>query len=149
MKPQSSYPMQGPDRGVANSFRDASASPTHADRDEVTKQLGLAMEVVARRPSPGDQGIGHRPTELVDAAQQEVLEIQETLVASRAHARAHAAVEAATRIANGSYGICQACGEKISQRRLQAVPLTRFCLACQEAREQRSRGRYRLDRGDE
>lgn len=149
MQTQSSRPMQKSGKEVAVPSRDRSASASDAGRDEVGRQLDLAMQSVARRPASGHQAVGQRPAEFLDAAQQEVLEIQESLVAARAHARAHAAVEAAGRIANGTYGICQTCGEKISQRRLQAVPLTRFCLACQEAREQRSRGRYRLDRGDE
>jgi len=46
-------------------------------------------------------------------------------------------VEAAlSRIENGSFGVCVACGEEIQPRRLQAIPWTQFCLACQEELEQ-------------
>ncbi len=147
MKPQSPRPARSAGREGALSSRDTSASPAHADRNEVTKQLGLAMKAVARTPASREQTAGDRPAELIDAAQEEALQIQDTLVAARVHARAHAAVEAATRIANGTYGICQACGQPIPPRRLQAVPLTPFCLPCQEARDRGSRGRYRLDEG--
>jgi RNA polymerase-binding transcription factor len=37
-------------------------------------------------------------------------------------------------MANGTYGVCEACGEEISPNRLKAIPWTRFCLACQEER---------------
>lgn len=36
------------------------------------------------------------------------------------------------RIRRGSYGLCLECDEEISERRLQAVPQARHCLACQE-----------------
>ncbi len=36
------------------------------------------------------------------------------------------------RIAGGTYGECEACGEPISLARLKALPWARFCLSCQE-----------------
>ena len=46
--------------------------------------------------------------------------------------------EALARIENGSYGICEACGEDISVQRLKARPVTTQCIECktkEEARE--------------
>jgi RNA polymerase-binding transcription factor DksA len=100
-------------------------------------------------PPPDNHGQDMRPAELMDAAQQEVLLSQDAIAATRAHARAHAAMAAASRVAEGTYGICQACGRRIPPRRLLAVPLTRFCLPCQDLQEQRGRDRYRLDEEDE
>jgi DnaK suppressor protein len=41
-------------------------------------------------------------------------------------------IEAALkRIADGSFGICVGCGDKIQDQRLQALPWTQFCLRCQ------------------
>lgn len=34
------------------------------------------------------------------------------------------------RLADGSYGLCQRCGELIEPARLQALPATEFCLGC-------------------
>ncbi|MDD0844500.1 TraR/DksA family transcriptional regulator [Pseudomonas sp. Gutcm_11s] len=34
------------------------------------------------------------------------------------------------RLADGSYGTCQRCGEMIEPARLQALPAAEFCLAC-------------------
>jgi DnaK suppressor protein len=46
-------------------------------------------------------------------------------------------VEAALRrIAEGSFGVCVACGDVIQDRRLEALPWTQFCLRCQELIEQ-------------
>src|SRR5712671_428388 len=40
---------------------------------------------------------------------------------------------ALARIQNGTFGTCVYCGGETSQRRLDAVPWTPFCIRCQEA----------------
>lgn len=56
-------------------------------------------------------------------------------------AYAHAAEELAQvlaalrRIGDGSYGLCEDCGEPIDQRRLSALPATPYCTACQAIHE--------------
>jgi RNA polymerase-binding transcription factor DksA len=126
--------------GPSSSSQGFPANPAATHREEIARQLDRAMRTV-RTPSPADRAPGSRPTELADAAQEEVLRSQDAIAATRAHARAHAAMEAAKRIADGTYGICQACGKKIPRQRLLAVPLTRFCLPCQDARERKGRDR--------
>ncbi len=39
------------------------------------------------------------------------------------------------RLAEGTYGTCEGCGESIAEARLQALPATRFCVACAQAQE--------------
>jgi RNA polymerase-binding transcription factor DksA len=34
------------------------------------------------------------------------------------------------KIASGSYGLCDSCGQQIPQARLEALPQTSFCLSC-------------------
>jgi DnaK suppressor protein len=38
------------------------------------------------------------------------------------------------RVAGGTYGVCEGCGEEISAARLKAIPWARYCLICQELR---------------
>ncbi len=45
--------------------------------------------------------------------------------------------EALKRIEEGSFGICEGCRLPISITRLKAIPYTRLCLKCQEAKEKR------------
>jgi DnaK suppressor protein len=45
--------------------------------------------------------------------------------------------DALKRISAGNYGECAQCGGDIELKRLEAVPWARYCLKCQEAREQR------------
>ncbi len=39
------------------------------------------------------------------------------------------------KIDNGDYGICEGCGEDISNRRLEARPVTNLCIRCKEEEE--------------
>ena len=44
--------------------------------------------------------------------------------------------EALARIREGSFGECVNCGSEVNSKRLDAVPWTRYCIACQEKVEQ-------------
>jgi DnaK suppressor protein len=46
---------------------------------------------------------------------------------------------ALARIAEGTFGICQGCGEDIPIARLKARPVTEYCLDCKTRREARER----------
>src|SRR5258708_5904249 len=39
------------------------------------------------------------------------------------------------RIREGTFGECVNCGNEINAKRLEAVPWTRYCIACQEKKE--------------
>ncbi|MCX7981788.1 MAG: RNA polymerase-binding protein DksA [Syntrophales bacterium] len=43
--------------------------------------------------------------------------------------------EAIQRIDEGTYGICQACGGEISEKRLMARPVTTLCIDCKTKQE--------------
>jgi len=40
--------------------------------------------------------------------------------------------EALARISRGTFGVCQLCNQPISRARLEAVPWTPLCQACEE-----------------
>ncbi len=44
--------------------------------------------------------------------------------------------EAIKRIDQGTYGICELCGEEISEKRLEARPVTTFCIECKKEEEE-------------
>jgi DnaK suppressor protein len=48
--------------------------------------------------------------------------------------------EALGRMEDGRYGVCLACEDPISDKRLQAVPWAEFCLGCQERADQVAAG---------
>ena len=39
------------------------------------------------------------------------------------------------RVRDGSYGICEACGEVIVKERLEAIPYARLCFSCKKEEE--------------
>ena len=43
--------------------------------------------------------------------------------------------EALARIEEGAFGICERCGEEISEKRLEARPVTTLCIKCKEEQE--------------
>lgn len=65
-------------------------------------------------------------------------EIEESLRMAIGEERAEVAI-ALARIDAGTYGRCVSCGDMVPDDRLEAVPATRFCIAC-EAVGERSDG---------
>jgi DnaK suppressor protein len=43
--------------------------------------------------------------------------------------------DALARIKKGTFGECVSCNEELQQKRLEAVPWTRYCITCQEKKE--------------
>jgi DnaK suppressor protein len=43
--------------------------------------------------------------------------------------------EALTRIEEGNFGVCERCGEEISEKRLEARPVTTLCINCKQEQE--------------
>lgn len=142
MPSQSSRRAWTPGGGMPPQSQEAPTTWTDPGCQAVTRRFDLTTEL-ARLSAPRDQTGSHRPAEYMEAVQQEMLDFQNAMAAARAHARVHAAVDAAARMAKGTCGICQACGQNIPSGRLQAVPLTSYCLSCQDALEQGRRDRYR------
>ena len=44
---------------------------------------------------------------------------------------------ALAKIADGSYGVCESCGEPIGKARLQAFPRATLCVSCKQREERR------------
>lgn len=81
--------------------------------------------------------------QLVDTALDEgdwaVVDISEDLNLMRlgAHRKAlHDIDESLRKIKEGTYGICEECGEEISEKRLGVIPTACLCINCQENKEQ-------------
>ena len=47
--------------------------------------------------------------------------------------------EALERIENGTFGICEVCGEEISEERLRARPVTTLCIDCKTEAEEKEK----------
>jgi DnaK suppressor protein len=49
--------------------------------------------------------------------------------------------EALARIEDGTYGICEECGEEIGEKRLEARPVTTLCFECKKRQEAMEKAR--------
>ncbi len=74
-----------------------------------------------------------------DSADQAAAEYERQTLAHKADVARQSIMrltDALKRISQGNFGECAQCGAEIEMKRLEAVPWARYCLKCQEAREQ-------------
>ena len=83
-----------------------------------------------RRTESGWQALGEREIEIEEQAQEADL----TGLFGRLVERGKEEIEeidlALSKMAAGSYGVCEMCQKPISSRRLQVLPATRLCRKC-------------------
>jgi DnaK suppressor protein len=80
-----------------------------------------------------------RDIERMDRVQEEAAEVTLTALEEQER-REMAEVQAVlARIDAGTYGVCEVCGEAISPARLEAFPMARRCVHCQERVEKRGK----------
>jgi RNA polymerase-binding protein DksA len=92
---------------------------------------GLRRGIVEDAGHPSD--MSHVRTHLADL-DDEGLEI-DLIMGQTEHQILQDIEDALERIAAGSYGTCEDCGEPISEKRLRAIPYTAVCVPCEEKRE--------------
>jgi len=121
----------------------ATASPDLSLR-LLTQMTKRQEELRAMLRAAADARDNEQPTDVVDFKD---VAAEESRAAVDELALSHAAVElsqvsaALRRMEEGSYGLCQDCGEAIDERRLMALPATPYCTACQTIHERPAPGR--------
>ena len=84
--------------------------------------------------------------EIIDIAQAIEQRERDKTIADQERRELLETERALSKIAAGTFGSCEECGEEIPHKRLMAVPSTRFCAGCQsieeriQARTHRARG---------
>jgi len=124
------------------------AAGTHEQiRDRMTdlKKTLLAKraEIVKEAKDEIAKYISGETRQLVDTAVDEgdwaVVDISEDINLMRldAHRKLMRDIDEALRkIREGTYGVCEECGEEISEKRLIILPTATLCVSCKETREQ-------------
>src|SRR5436190_8830363 len=75
-----------------------------------------------------------------DSADQAAAEYERQTLAHKAdlaRQTIRSLTNAVKRISQGTFGECAQCGAEIETKRLEAIPWARYCVRCQDAREQR------------
>lgn len=90
----------------------------------------LIVEYTARANAiREDLARSHSPDFAEQAIQRENDEVLEAILAET-EASLRRVGMAKLRLADGSYGYCQRCGEPIEPARLKVLPAAEFCLSC-------------------
>jgi DnaK suppressor protein len=108
------------------------ALPSHLDGHNFKTTLDARIAELER-------SLGYRDFIAVEQTADQLDKIQQaserTLVISnldRCSQQLRDARAALRRLAQGSFGVCQECGDDISPRRLLAIPWAALCIHCQE-----------------
>ncbi len=112
---------------------------------EIRKSLIKRREAIIREAKEEiAKYVSGEARQLVDTALDDgdwaVVDISEDLNLSRLTAQRktlHDIDESLRKMDEGTYGICEECGEEISEKRLSVLPSATLCLSCQENKEQR------------
>ncbi|QJW85067.1 TraR/DksA family transcriptional regulator [Ramlibacter terrae] len=101
-----------------------------ARRAELRVLIDTAAAVAA---GVGEQGSG--VFDLKDVAAEDSRARIANAALTRAAGELAQVNAALLRVHEGSYGVCDACGDDIDERRLAAVPTARFCTGCRAVHE--------------
>jgi DnaK suppressor protein len=107
------------------------------ERQENFKQKLLAQQELLQSAmrSAVTEGRQASTDDLQDSADQAVQSYQKELIflqGSKGHSQLAEVRLAMDRLEDGTFGECLQCGETIGEKRLEAVPWTPHCIACQE-----------------
>src|SRR4029078_3773990 len=93
---------------------------------------GMVEQVHSASGGNGGSDLSNAPFHLGDMGTDEFLyDMNATLLVNEQYIVVEAR-EALNRLDNGTFGICESCGQSIPSARLEAIPFTRFCVKCAE-----------------
>ncbi len=104
---------------------------------EIRENLVAEREIISNKLNGSDLSIDDSETpDPVDLAVSNYSKNVQLSLSENESRQLDMGNEAIERIDDEEYGICQNCEEEINLKRLAAVPWARYCLDCQELREQ-------------
>jgi DnaK suppressor protein len=105
-----------------------------ADRERLRSELNLAeVELHDLMRDAGD-GAGN---DQADVGSTTFERDHEMTLANNARHMLEQTEHALARIEDGTYGVCESCGEPIGKMRLMAFPRATLCLSCKQREERR------------
>jgi DnaK suppressor protein len=118
---------------------------TAEDLDEVTETLtaevaGLRAEIAEAEAGIADRlrdSVGDAGDDQADLGAKTFEREHELALTHNSRDLLRQNEQALARIAQGTYGICDSCGEPIGKARLQAFPRATLCVTCKQREERR------------
>jgi DnaK suppressor protein len=105
-----------------------------ADRERLTAELDEAEREFADLIIDTSDGAGFDQADIGTSSMERDQEIS---VAANARDMLVQIEHAVERITNGTYGVCESCGQPIGKARLMAFPRATLCLPCKQREERR------------
>jgi RNA polymerase-binding protein DksA len=106
----------------------------NTDRSRLRSQLNLAEHELHDLMRDAGDGAGN---DQADVGSSTFERDQEMTLANNAREMLAQTERALVRIEDGSYGVCESCGEPIGKMRLMAYPRATLCLPCKQREERR------------
>ena len=119
--------------------RDPLPTASHLSGDEVARLRSVLTDALAERRAQVDDSarlaatLGAEGTADGTVLDREVAR----LVAERARDALADVERALARIDDGTYGVCESCGNPIGKMRLMAFPRATLCMSCKQREERR------------
>lgn len=97
------------------------------------------LKEIQEKVRSGTAGTSKEIGDMYDQASEERDRELDLLLGDRERGKLMQIDDAFTRLKEGSYGICEECGEPINPKRLRIVPFARTCVDCQTDKENEER----------
>jgi len=105
-----------------------------ADVKRLTAELEMVEEDLVGLMRSSGEGAGNDQADVGSATFERD---QELTIANNARDMLVQSQHALDRIGNGSYGVCEVCGEPIGKNRLMVFPRATMCVSCKQREERR------------
>jgi len=123
----------GEDPWTADEVAELKAELT-GDADRLHREIGLAETGIADLLRDSGEGAGD---DQADAGTKNFEREHEMSIANNAREMLQQTERALGRLAAGTYGVCESCGEPVGKYRLQAFPRATLCMSCKQKQERR------------
>jgi DnaK suppressor protein len=118
---------------------------TKAELNEVLKELNEHAETLRQELAEQEAELAGLMRDAGDGAGHDQADMgatsferdHELIVVNNAREMLHQTERALARIEDGSYGICESCGNPIGKMRVMAFPRATLCLSCKQREERR------------
>lgn len=96
---------------------------------------GMVEQVRSGTSSNGGSDLSNAPFHLGDMGTDEFLYDMNAMLLENEQYIVAEAHDALNRMEQGTFGVCESCGQSIASARLEAIPFTRFCVKCAEVND--------------
>jgi RNA polymerase-binding transcription factor len=104
------------------------------DQQRLEEEIAAVEEEIGHLLREGGEGAGH---DQADVGSNTFERDHEMSMARNAKSNLVLVMEAIERLDDGTYGICESCGNPIGKMRLQAFPRATLCMECKQRQERR------------